>query len=239
MRRSKIKMPDDIGEGMSYCPDCQQVKTVTDFQKCKARANGLQLYCRRCQNIRTLNYRQETEGAYWKHRENDPYYVYQITNPVGEAYVGYTATTPNLRWNRHRAQYKWRKAEDANNTPIWLLHKSFNEYGIDTHTFQVLDQTPTKTQAKQRETELILRYKQINKSLNKTFSVFRVGQYDRKTGLLIKEWESIDEASKGLGFKPAYIWGTLLKPNRRGRAKGYLWKILPFTNGYFYDPRKK
>lgn len=244
MKKTRIRVPAPTREGVCYCPDCKEEKPETDFQKCSGRKNGLQLYCRACQNSRTTNYREVTEGAYWKHQPNTPYYIYSITSPDNKVYVGWTATKPNLRWRRHIAMYRHRKVTLA------LLFESFDKFGVDNHIFQVVDQVATKEQAQLRESELILRYKETNNSLNVFMSAFRLGMYDKKTGELIKIWNSITEAAIALNgdkiikkgsiyYYHTYIRSAVMKANRSGRTLGYLWKILPFENGYFYDPKKQ
>ena len=215
------------------CNGCLTEKPTSEFHKCKGRISGYQTYCKKCQNEKTAEYRLRTKCAYWKHKANDPYYVYQIINPVGEIYVGYTSTTPALRWNRHKALYKY-----GTNVPP-LLRASFDKHGIDNHTFVVLDQYATRNEAMQHETQFIVRYKEVGKSLNQTLSIFRIGQYSKETGELIREWESVDEAAKHFNKHKNYIYGTLIRSHRRGTALGYLWKVLPFSNGFLYDPRKK
>ena len=211
------------------CNKCLKDKPVESFQKCKGTRTGYQNSCRVCQNNYTRNYRLKTHNAYWRHREGTPYILYTITNPEGEVYIGYTGTKPNVRWAKHRAQYKHKKIA------LVKLYASFDKHGVDNHTFQVIEEAATRQDAMSRETVLILKLKAQGKSLNTTLSTFRIGQYNKRTGELIKEWESVTEVSKHFGKGRQYFYGAATKPNRRGVSSGYLWKILPFKDGSFYD----
>ena len=212
----------------AYCSACKKNKPVSDFQKCKGRPNGLQQLCRFHQNQATKSYREKTNNEYWRHAQGSPYTIYTITNPAGEKYVGYTGAKPNVRWARHKSQYRFGKCG------LLKLHASFVKHGVENHTFEVIEKVATRIDAMARETVLILQYRAKGKDLNTTLSTFRVGQYT-KEGELIKEWDSITEASKYFGIYRQYIYGAITKPNRRGKAKGFLWKILPFKDGSFYD----
>ena len=211
------------------CNRCLKDKPTSEFHKCKGRVSGYQGSCKVCQNQMTAEYRQKTHSAYWKHKQNTPYTIYAITNPEGEVYIGYTGTKPNVRWGRHKAQFVHGR------TRVVKLHKSFRKYGVDSHTFEVLEEAATREEAMSRETILILQHKAKNKSLNITLSTFRIGQYDKKTGELIKEWETITEVANHFGKYRQYFYGAVTKPYRRGVALGYLWKILPFKDGSYYD----
>lgn len=211
------------------CNRCLIEKPVSEFHKCRRRVSGHQGTCKVCQNNLTLEYRQRTNMAYWKHKDGNPYSIYTITNPEGQVYVGYSGSRPNVRWGRHKAQY----AKGACN--LVKLYASFTKHGVDNHIFEVIEEVPTKHDAMQRETILILKLRAQNKSLNTSLSTFRIGQYDKKTGELIKEWESVREVGKHFGKNSAYFYGAVVKPNRRGVTSGYLWKILPFKDGSFYD----
>jgi len=56
---------------------------------------------------------------------------------------------------------------------------------------------------------------------------------------LIREYNSVREAARILGVHANYIYSPILGKNRKGGSKGFIWKVLPFDNGFFYDPRKK
>lgn len=228
----KLKQKYSLGDTELYCPRCEQSKPLDDYQISNSRKTGRQLYCRVCQNQKTLEYRVKTEGAWWRHKEGDPYYIYYITNPVGEIYVGYTSTKPNLRWARHRAQHRF------GFTQLKKINESFILHGIDNHTFHVVEFATTKNEAKLKETYHVLKLRAVGKSLNTHVSCFRVAQKNRKTGELIKEWESIGDAADMLGKAGYTIYATLKNSNRRGTAYGYLWEVLPFEDGSLYDPKQ-
>jgi len=238
------KKKERIEHASLTCSKCSQTKPVSDFQKCRARITGYQTFCRECQNKTTQAYRDNTNNAYWKHQADKPYYIYTITSPDNKVYCGHTGSRPNVRFGKHRADYKHKKVT------LVLLYESFDKFGIKNHTFQVVDQAPTLEKAQLRESELIVRYKQTNNSLNVFMSAFRIGMYDKKTGELIKVYNSITEAAKDFNgdripkkgkqhFYHTYIRSAIMNPNRSGNTLGYHFKVLPFENGFFYDPRKK
>ncbi len=218
-----------IEHAQLFCTVCKVDKPTSNFQKCKARASGYQNACRECQNLRTKKYREATNHAYWRHREGSSYIIYQITNPEGEKYTGYTGTKPNVRWAKHKAQFKFGKCK------LVKLHESFIKHGIDAHTFEVIERVATRIDAMSRETILILGLRAQGKDLNTNLSTFRIGQYDKKTKELIKEWDSITEAAKHFGKSRQYFYAAAIRSNRRGVSLGFYWKILPFKDGSYYD----
>ena len=223
------KLKPRIEHAQLFCTKCSQDKPVSDFQKCKGRSTGYQLYCKPCQNSLTKNYRERTNQAYWRHKKDTPYVIYTITNPEGQVYTGYTGTKPNVRWAKHKAQFKHGKCK------LVKLHESFVKYGIDAHTFEVIENIATREEAMARETILILQYRAQGIDLNTNLSTFRIGQYDRVTKELIKEWDSVTEVSKYFGKSRQYFYAAAIRSNRRGVSLGFYWKILPFKDGSFYD----
>jgi hypothetical protein len=223
------KLKERIEHASLTCNKCLKDKPTSEFQKCKGRTTGYQGSCKVCQNKMTAEYRQRTKMAYWKHKKDTPYSIYSITNPEGETYIGYTGTKPSIRWGRHKAQFVHGKCK------LVKLHASFVKHGIDNHTFEVIEEVPTRIDAMARETILILKLRAQGKDLNTILSTFRIGQYDKKTGELIKEWETVTEAAKHFGKMRQYFYGAVTKPYRRGTSLGYLWKILPFKDGSYYD----
>ena len=222
------KPKERVAHASLTCSRCLETKPVSDFQKCQGRTTGYQGLCRLCQNRATSLYRQRTNQAYWRHKQGSSYSIYKITNPEGESYIGYTGTKPNVRWGRHRAQFTHGKAK------LVKLHASFVKHGVDNHTFEVIEEVATRIDAMSRETILILQNRAEGKNLNTILSTFRIGQYT-KEGVLIKEWETVTEASKHFGKARQYFYGAVTKPNRRGTTLGFLWKILPFKDGSYYD----
>ena len=223
------KLKPRIEHAQLFCTKCSQDKPVSDFQKCKGRVSGYQLYCKCCQNSLTASYRERTNQAYWRHRKNTPYCIYLISNPAGESYVGYTGTRPNIRWAKHKATYKHGKCR------LVKLHESFKKYGVDAHTFEVIENVATRIDAMAKETILILKLRAQGKDLNTNLSTFRIGQYNKVTGELIKEWDSVTEGAKHFGKYRQYFYGAATRPDRKGVALGFYWKILPFKDGSFYD----
>lgn len=223
------KLKPRIEHASLTCNKCLQTKPVSDFQKCRARVSGYQGSCSCCQNKMTASYRERTNQAYWRHRKDTPYCIYLISNPAGESYVGYTGTRPNIRFAKHRAQYKHGKCK------LVKLHESFVKYGVDAHTFEVIESIATREEAMARETILILKLRAQGKDLNTNLSTFRIGQYDKVTKELIKEWDSVTEVSKHFGKSRQYFYAAAIRSNRRGVSLGFYWKILPFKDGSFYD----
>jgi predicted GIY-YIG superfamily endonuclease len=223
------KPKERIEHASLTCNRCLKDKPVDQFHKCKGRTTGRQGSCKSCQNSLTKKYRERTNHAYWRHRENTPYIIYTITNPENEVYTGYTGTKPNVRWAKHKAQFKFGKCK------MVKLHESFVKHGVDNHTFEVIEKVATRIEAMSRETILILQYRVQGRDLNTNLSTFRIGQYDKKTEELIKEWDSITEAAKHFGKSRQYFYGAATRPHRRGVTQGYLWKILPFKDGSYYD----
>jgi predicted GIY-YIG superfamily endonuclease len=238
------KKKERIAYTLLTCNKCLQTKPVDSFHVCRGRTTGRQGNCKICTNKITQAYRDSTNNAYWRHQADKPYYVYTITSPDNRVYCGHTGSRPNVRWGKHKADYKHKKVT------LVLLYESFDKFGIQNHTFQVVDQAPTKEKAQLRESELILRYKETNNSLNVFMSAFRIGMYNRETRELIKVYNSIREAAQdlskskilkkgGLFFYHTYIRSAVMKSNRTGNTLGYHFKVLPFENGFFYDPKKK
>jgi hypothetical protein len=212
------------------CCTCHEVKPANDFHKLKKADDGLQRACKICTLKRHSEYRKRTDCKYWKHKTNQAYTVYTFTNPEGMIYVGKTSTTAKLRYQRHRAQYKNQKHI------LDLLYTSFDTFGFDNHKFEVLNEHSTELEALQAETKAILRFKKQDKSLNIRLSSFPVGQYDKKTGKLIKEWTCAMEASKFFGSdKSSWIYASMTGYRGNKSAFGFLWKILPYEDGSIYD----
>ena len=223
------KLKERIAHASLTCSKCLETKPVLDFQKCKGRTTGYQGLCRLCQNEATKSYREKTNQAYWRHAQGSFYNIYSITNPANEKYIGYTGSRPNVRWSKHRAQYKHGKCK------LVKLYESFVKYGIENHTFEVIEKVATRDEAMARETILILELRTQGRDLNTHLSTFRIGQYDKKSKELIKEWDSITEVAKHFGKSRQYFYGAATRPNRRGVTLGFYWKILPFKDGSYYD----
>jgi predicted GIY-YIG superfamily endonuclease len=223
------KLKETIEHASLTCNRCLKLKPVNEFHICRGRTTGRQGSCKICTNKMTAEYRQRTNQAYWRHKQGTPYVIYTITNPEGQAYIGYTGTKPNVRFAKHKAQFKFGKCK------LVKLHESFIKHGVDNHTFEVIEKVATRLEAMSRETILILELRTQGRDLNTNLSTFRIGQYDKKTKELIKEWDSITEVSKHFGKSRQYFYAAATRSNRRGVTLGFLWKILPFKDGSYYD----
>ena len=208
-----------------YCPDCGHDKPASEFHKCMRNDDNLQRYCKHHQNLRNENYRKRTLGAYWKSKPGQLHSVYSFTAPDNKVYVGYTSGNTKLRYQRHLAQYKHKKAS------IPLLYESFDKYGFEAHTFSVLSEHVTKEEARQKETIFIAEHMRKGTSLNEALSSLRVGQYDRHTGELIKVWNSVGEAAKSFNYKSSWIYSAVRGDRGYKTAHGYHWKEVPFADG--------
>lgn len=212
------------------CSVCLEVKPANEFHKLKKANDGLQRTCKVCTLKNHAEYRKRTNCFWWKHKESQAYSVYAFTNPEGMIYVGKTGTTAKLRYNRHKAQYKNKKHI------LDLLYQSFDEFGFDAHKFGVLSEHETELQALQAETQAILRLKKLSKSLNSKLSSFPVGQYDKNTGELVREWSSVGEASRFFNHtKSSWIYASMKSYRNQRTAHGFIWRILPFEDGSIYD----
>ena len=211
------------------CRECKTEKPTSEYHKCRSHPTGYQIYCKECQNKKTAKYRKDTDCKYWKHKPNAPYFIYTITNPVGMVYVGYTSTTPNLRWQRHKAQFTHGKCT------MLTLYNSFITYGADAHDFLVVGEAPTEEKARQDETQLILRLRNEGKALNDKISSIPVGQYDKKTGEFIRRWDSVIDAAKHFGKTSSWLYASMKRNSRQHTAFGYAWKVLPFEDGSIFD----
>lgn len=227
-------MSNKIEHALLECNKCHKSKPTSEFHKCKARTSGYQSRCKVCHLQSLDDYRKRTNCSYWKHKSGQKYSIYKITNPKGYVYIGYTSTSPKLRHQRHLADYR---ASNIYKMPI--LYNSFDMHGFENHTFEVIAETDTRIQARQRETREILTYMHTNMSLNQTLSAFPVAQYT-KEGEWIKNWDSVEEASMSFGreYKSSWIYGTL-NNTRCKTAHGFVWKALPFEDGTTYDFKTK
>ena len=138
------------------CSSCNELKPTTKFSKCKKRKDGLQHHCKDCQTTRTSALvKADRDGS-----------IYSITNPLGEVYTGRTNREPHFRFLVHRASYKHQKANGYSNTP--KLHASFDTWGVDAHTFDVVATYPniSKKDLINIESKMIIALKKNGKSLN-------------------------------------------------------------------------
>lgn len=165
---------------MKQCSKCGSVKETTQFSKRTKSKDGLQSHCKECNAKENYHFRNElnpqymtgwysSNRKYWNEylgdysRAGDTNTIYSITAPNGMVYIGYSQRKKRFRLSEHKRFYK---TSTKNKLP--LLWESFDKYGIDNHTFEVLKQFEgTKEQGMEVEGKLIQFYKSINKSLNK------------------------------------------------------------------------
>lgn len=138
------------------CSKCGEIKPVSHFSKSVKSKTGLQGYCTECKKI--------THGEYMK--SNKDGVIYTITNPLDEVYIGCTKKLPHLRWNEHKAVYKYQSEKGYSTFP--QLHKSFRLWGVDAHIFEVKKECGniSKTELRDIESKMIIALKSNGKSLN-------------------------------------------------------------------------
>lgn len=160
------------------CTKCGIVKPYEQFSKLRKAKDGLQWHCKECNNKDNYKFRHEIDPTYmnrwfdknkqhWQTYMNDyskvgnTNTIYSITAPNGDVYIGFTQRKKRFRLSEHKKFYKSKKQI------IPLLFESFDRYGINNHTFEVLKQFEgTRSEGLELEGKLIQFYKSINKSLN-------------------------------------------------------------------------
>ncbi len=55
----RVRAEMGIGDDEKFCPHCKQVKKKSEFQRNNAHADGLQNYCKVCQNAINAQNRRE------------------------------------------------------------------------------------------------------------------------------------------------------------------------------------
>lgn len=147
------------------CSCCGELKSTTKFSKRTLSKDGLQAYCVQCVNDRNhkkdvIERRNEYNRDYMKADKDG--LIYTITNPVGETYCGSTEKLANVRFNQHRADYVCKFGT------LPLLHKSFEQWGIDAHEFKVIENHGhiNTNSLREIESNMIKAYKVNGKSLN-------------------------------------------------------------------------
>jgi hypothetical protein len=142
------------------CGSCKHSKPTTQFSKYKRSKDGLQPHCKVCQSIRTRPLTNELLKA------NKNGIIYRIVNPLGETYIGCTKSKPTYRFMNHRGVYFNQKLKGYSTFPS--LHKSFDIWGIDAHTFEVVKDMGdiTKKALREVESRMIIALKLNGKCLN-------------------------------------------------------------------------
>jgi len=102
------------------CKKCGEIKSVQKFSKRSKSKDGFQHWCNDCR----LQY---------QYANNQPI-IYQITNPLGETYIGSTMMKLWKRWTTHKAAFNTKTMRPSSK----LLMSSFEKNGIENHTIETL-----------------------------------------------------------------------------------------------------
>jgi len=168
---------------MKQCNTCNKVKESTQFSKCNANKDGLQIKCKQCNSKDNHKFRTEINpqhhakwqisnwdkfmGYLTKYRKADKNgIIYAITNPNGETYIGMSEMYLKARMMEHRKHYKQYKQGKRKSLP--LLHNSFDMHGIKNHKFEIIVELEgiDRKQLEYIESSFIASVKQTGKSLN-------------------------------------------------------------------------
>ncbi|MFF0317534.1 endonuclease VII domain-containing protein [Micromonospora sp. NPDC005252] len=57
------RSPRPVGEGLKWCPDCEQIKPLNDFPTTSTKASGRHSYCKPCHNARGKETAQRLYGG--------------------------------------------------------------------------------------------------------------------------------------------------------------------------------
>jgi hypothetical protein len=168
---------------MKRCTKCRESKETTQFSKCSSNTDGLQHNCKSCNKEDNLKFRTQINPEHhaewqrnnpqrlvelvWKYRKADKGgQIYSIKNPNGEVYIGMTEAHLSVRALEHRQHFK--RAKKGKMSALPLLHQSFEQFGMDNHTFETVVELPgyDRKQLAFVETSFIQSFKEIGKSLN-------------------------------------------------------------------------
>lgn len=158
-------------------------------------------------------------------KEEKPYYIYIHTCPNYWTYVG-LSQHPKQRWNNGEG-YKENKE----------FYKAIKRFGWENIKHEIVAETYYRWIAQKIERTLITHFKKKKRSFNENNiesillennvskrKTKKVGQYDKITGKLIKEFDSTKEARDYTGIPEQGIRATCL--NRVKTSGGYVWKYL-------------
>lgn len=159
------------------------------------------------------------------YKEKKPYYIYIHTCPNHYTYVG-MSQKPKQRWNKGEG-YKNNKE----------FYQNIQRFGWENIKHEIVAETNYRWIAQKIERTLITHFKKKKISFNENnietklleedrvkIKKKRIGQYDKDTGKLIKEFNSIREAREYTGVPEYGIRATCL--NKTKTSGGYLWKYL-------------
>lgn len=156
-------------------------------------------------------------------KENKKYYIYIHTCPNQWTYVG-MSQNPEERWNNGEG-YK-----DNKN-----FYYAIQLFGWKNIKHEIVAETYYRWVAQKIERTLITHFKNKNKCfnennietklvINNNKSMKKVGQYNKNSGELIKEYDSIREARDFTGIAEYSIKANC--KNKTKTAGGYIWKYL-------------
>jgi group I intron endonuclease len=129
--------------------------------------------------------------------------IYKITNPNGRVYIG-QSTNIEYRLNDHKSPYRY------NTDEIPLLYRSFRKYGVNAHTFEVLEECK-ESELNIRERFYQEKYNVLNGGLNSTLT--KAGDFSGNHSEESKK--KMSEAKKG---KPAWNKGMKWSEERKKEA---------------------
>ncbi len=159
-------------------------------------------------------------------KENKPYYIYIHTCPNSWTYIG-MSQQPKQRWNNGEG-YKDNKE----------FYQAIKRFGWENIRHEIVAETNYRWIAQKIERTLITHFKSRKRSFNENniekallknkntrkIPTKRVGQYDKKTGEKIKEFDSVREARDYTGVPEYGIKATCL--GKSHTSGGYIWKYL-------------
>ena len=113
--------------------------------------------------------------------------IYKITNPSGEVYIG-QSTDVKKRWEGHQRD---------RNRYTYKLYTSFNKYGIDNHTFEIIEEC-LREELNSRERYYQDKYNVLEEGLN------HILQYAKEKPRVVSQetGRKISEAKRGVKRAP-------------------------------------
>ena len=152
------------------------------------------------------------------------YYVYMHTTPNNKRYIGITRQTLEKRWRKgfsYRTQY---------------FSRAIKKYGWDNIKHEVLFENLTEEEAKQKEIELIKKYKSNNRHYG--YNITSGGNTISVYGFTKEHRENLSKAHKGnipwnKGKKLSEETIQKIKATRKRK------KVLCITNGIVYNSVKE